>query len=54
MGWREQLLTSGHFGSSFILLISFRDRRDELGQLSEFEFHFRAISRLAMAGFFSV
>jgi hypothetical protein len=25
--WREQLLTSGHFGSSFILVISFRDLR---------------------------
>jgi hypothetical protein len=25
--WREQLLTSGRFGSSFILLISFRDLR---------------------------
>ena len=25
--WREQLLTSGHSGSSFILLTSFRDLR---------------------------
>jgi hypothetical protein len=25
--WREQLLTSGHFASSFILLITFRDLR---------------------------